>query len=113
MRQNCKRFEKRKKSSEKRNLNKIAPRQKNSLDKLALHRKKSIFMLNQSNGSLRDILKETGIKDLQVYDGFHVPIKNESSLRLAQTYLTKTDHGYYKYNQMVLTNHELYLFNDR
>ena len=110
MRQKCKRFDKK---FEKGNLNKIAPRQKNSLDKLALNRKKTIFVLSQQSGSLRDILKETGIKDLQVYDGFHVPIKMESSLRLTHTYLTKTDHGYYKYNQMVLTNHELYLFNDR
>ena len=37
----------------------------------------------------------------------------EPKLRLAQTYLQRTDQGYFKNSQMIITNHELYLFNDR
>lgn len=59
------------------------------------------------------MLKNTAIKDLVIYDGFHVPMKVHPRSRLAQTYLTKTDHGYYKNYRMVLTNQELYLYNDR
>ena len=55
----------------------------------------------------------TVIEGLTIHDGFHVPIKMHSKSRMASTYLTLTDHGFYKYNWMVLTNHELYLFHDR
>ena len=118
-RQNCTNYDKLDKKSRsspvksEKKLNKISQPVKTSLEKRCVERKKTIFVQSLVMGSKKDVLKETSIVDLVIYDGFHIPVYNHSRLRLAQTYLAITDHGYYKNSQMVLTNHELYLYKDR
>ena len=57
-------------------------------------------------------MKEFKGTDLQVLDGFQVPLNLDYRLRTSKSYFIKTLHGYYKRRYMVLSQNELYLYMD-
>ena len=52
-------------------------------------------------------------QDFQIVDGFQIPMKNKADIKLEGSFLQKTELGCFRQSVLILSNQELYIYNDR